>query len=123
TLVIEKWFEELFDSPVSLNSQVIRLFSNTGNTFVQDTVDLYESHGYVLETFDDEINDFYLFDQFDYPMEEPQWEYEYYPFEAIEDNDIHIFILIDRGTASAGEHITSFLKNVNNTTVIGVNSA
>ncbi|MBU9722883.1 MULTISPECIES: S41 family peptidase [Bacillaceae] len=121
TLVVDQWLEKLFDDPVSLSSKLIRLFSNTGYTFVQDTVDLYDSYGYVFETFD-ETEDFYLFDQFDYPMD-PQWELEYSPLATVEDNETHIFILIDRGTASAGEYITALLKNVNNTTVIGVNSA
>lgn len=121
--VVYRWLEAFFDEPVNINSQQAFLFSNTGKAFVEDTMEFAKQQGVVFETFGESDDDYYRFEQFDHTTE-PVWDvYDDSQTQQIKNNNTHIFVLIDNGTASAAEVLLTLLKQVNNTTIIGVNSA
>ncbi|UCZ53455.1 hypothetical protein LGQ02_01245 [Bacillus shivajii] len=120
-IFVEKWLEAFFGESISWHSQFHQLFSNTSLTFVEDTIDFYLEHGISAQTFEEEFTDLFKIEEIEKPIE-PYWETEERAFQAVDDNDTHIFILVDNNTASAGEHFVSQLKKANNTTVIGMNT-
>ena len=115
------WLEEFFEKPIGLHAQHIHLFSKTSMTFLQDTLDRYNENGISQQAFDEEFSDIFRVEEVG-DLTEPHWEVEEKLFGKMEDNNTHIFILTDNNTASASEHLVAALKQVNNTTVIGMNT-
>ncbi|MBM7663476.1 hypothetical protein JOC85_004352 [Bacillus mesophilus] len=120
-ILVKKWLEEFFKKPVSWNSKSIYLFSDTGKTFVQDTVDLYLKQGLSTETFEEGYTDINRLENLNGPLG-PTWEVEENEFHQVTDNETQIFILTDGNTASAAEHLVAQLKLANQTTVVGMST-
>ncbi|MDX5475628.1 MAG: hypothetical protein LPK00_08815 [Bacillaceae bacterium] len=115
------WLEEFFEKPIGLHAQHVHLFSKTSMAFLQDTLDMYSENGISQQAFDEEFSDIFRVEEVG-ELAEPHWEVEEKLFGKIEDNNTHIFILIDNNTASASEHLVAALKQVNNTTIVGMNT-
>ncbi|MDT8860376.1 S41 family peptidase [Alkalihalobacillus sp. MEB130] len=122
-ILVDKWLEAFFDQSISWSSQSIHLFSNTTSTFVEDTIELYQSQaGLSSQTFEDDFTHLYRVEAFG-EITDPQWEIDSTTMQTVQDNETHIFILVDNDTASAAEHLVSKLKLANRTTIIGVNTS
>ncbi|GAE25394.1 hypothetical protein JCM9140_1386 [Halalkalibacter wakoensis JCM 9140] len=120
-ILVEKWLKEFFGQSINWSAQSIYLFSNTSRTFVEDTINLYQSIGISAQTFEDDFTDLFRMKALKEYME-PHWEIEENVYEEVNDNRTHIFILVDHNTASAAEHLVAKLKLANKTTVVGGNT-
>jgi len=119
---VSKWFEELFGVKAGLGEDTIRLFSTTNNVFFENTVQIDEQAGLVWETFDETTDDYFRFEEYDFPRD-PVWDIEKSQLTTIENNDTPIFVIIDEGTTSAAEVLTQQLKQVNDVYIVGAPTA
>ncbi|PYZ97243.1 hypothetical protein CR205_01160 [Alteribacter lacisalsi] len=116
----DEWHRQHFGISPGFGDYVMQLYSNTGHMVFQETEEYYRELGVVEDPIWSEVGSYHGMIM---PLEEPRWSRFYSAYRRAENEDSVIFVVTDHYTASAAEYMTQVMKHVENTVIVGTNTA